>query len=72
VKKPQLLVDAFAPALARLVGACDRARAEAVFAAPPPPLATRSPDLVLDDTDGDAAPDAGNPATDGATRTTRT
>lgn len=71
MKKPQLHVDAFAPALARLVGACDRARADAVFAAPPPPPSPRSPDLVLDGAEGDAAPDPGSTATTDPNRATR-
>lgn len=71
MKKPKPIVDAFAPALARLVGACARSHADAVFATPQPPLATRSPDLVLDGTDGNAATPPEQPTKTDPDRVTR-
>lgn len=48
MKKPELHVDAFEPALPRMLGACNRALTAAVFAVPVPGLPERSQDLVLD------------------------
>lgn len=71
MKKPQPIVDAFEPALARLLGVCARSRADAVFAVPQPALADRSPDLVLDGADDSAGPLPGSSTKSDADRVTR-